>query len=289
VGTELASKSENRRPLAARGVGLFQWLARWLADAGVTPNAISAASMLFGCAAGLAFAWTFSATGWLDRICWFVGAVFIQLRLLANMLDGMVAVEGRRGEPTGEVWNEVPDRVSDVAILIGAGYAAGSSPVLGLLAAISAVSVAYVRAIGASTGVGQVFTGPMAKPQRMFWLSVVALYFALTPVPLDAPDGWLAGVLMTLVLVGAIFDVKAARLPTGKSRVLVVAAVLVATLALRDYLVTRWLFPVMPVALFAIATGGAYTAFLRLREISARLRKRAANATVPGIPVAPAP
>jgi phosphatidylglycerophosphate synthase len=103
------------------------------------------------------------------------------LRLIANLLDGMVAVEGRKGGPVGDLWNEAPDRVSDTAIFIGAGYAAGSEPVLGFGAALVALFVAYIRALGASVGVGQVFLGPAAKQQRMAYMTFVAVYSAIFP------------------------------------------------------------------------------------------------------------
>ena len=50
-------------------------------------------------------------------------AVFIQLGLLANMLDGLIAVEGGRMTKTGELYNEIPDRIADVVFLGAAGYA----------------------------------------------------------------------------------------------------------------------------------------------------------------------
>ncbi len=67
---------------------------------------------------------------------------------------------------------------------MGAGYAIGSSPELGLLATIVAFLVAYVRAIGAKLGVGDLFHGPQAKPHRMFIVTVAALFSAI------APAGW---------------------------------------------------------------------------------------------------
>jgi phosphatidylglycerophosphate synthase len=93
----------------------------------------------------------------------------------------MVAVEGRKGGPTGDLWNEAPDRVSDAAIFIGAGYAATSEPWLGFAAALMAVFVAYVRALGASVGAGQCFLGPQAKPQRMALMTVVCVFYAVAP------------------------------------------------------------------------------------------------------------
>ena len=171
-----------RRPLASRDVPFFRNLAAGLARVGVTPNTISFFSIIFAVASGAALAWTTHADGWTLRLCWLGAAAGIQLRLMANLLDGLVAVEGRKGGPTGDLWNEAPDRFSDVAIFIGAGFAAGSDVLLGFGAALAAVLVAYIRALGASVGTGQIFLGPQAKPHRMFVLTVVCVVTAAVPV-----------------------------------------------------------------------------------------------------------
>src|SRR5450432_1930349 len=153
----MPTEPSGRRPLKTREWPFFKNLAAALARIGATPNAISAASIVFGCLAGATFAGTSHCEGGLQRAHWLAAAVFIQLRLSANLLDGMVAVEGRKGGPTGDLWNEAPDRISDAAIFIGAGFAAASDPFLGYGAALVAVFVAYIRALGASVGVGQIF------------------------------------------------------------------------------------------------------------------------------------
>ena len=106
----------DRRPLASRGWKISDRVARWLARQGATPNAISIIGMLCGIAAGLTFFQTSNGSHlW---IFWLAGAVLVQLRLLANLYDGMVAVLRQVASPVGELFNEVPDRVSDAAILI---------------------------------------------------------------------------------------------------------------------------------------------------------------------------
>jgi phosphatidylglycerophosphate synthase len=170
-----------RRPLKTREWPVFKNLGAWLARAGATPNAISFASIVCGCLAGAALAATSQAAGWRLPGCWLTSAACIQLRLMANLLDGMVAVEGRKGGPVGDLWNEAPDRVSDAAIFIGAGYALGSEPLLGYGAALVALFVAYLRALGASVGVGQIFLGPQAKQQRMAVMTVACLLSAVFP------------------------------------------------------------------------------------------------------------
>jgi phosphatidylglycerophosphate synthase len=178
-----------RRPLKSRQSPIFQELAARLARTGVTPNRISYFSLLFGVAAGLAFAATVDIPSWLARICFFFAAVFIQLRLICNLIDGMVAVEHQRKSPAGELWNEVPDRISDVATIVGAGYALGGQPVLGFVGAILALLTAYVRALGASLGAGQIFAGIGGKPQRMFLLTVTALTAAVLMRPATVTIG----------------------------------------------------------------------------------------------------
>jgi phosphatidylglycerophosphate synthase len=107
--------------------------------------------------------------------------MLILLRLLANMLDGMVAVETGKTSAVGELFNEIPDRVSDAAIFIGAGFAATSSPHLGYTAAVLALLVAYVRALGNQMGITGLFIGPMSKQQRMFTLVAICLFYASAP------------------------------------------------------------------------------------------------------------
>jgi phosphatidylglycerophosphate synthase len=172
----------DRRPIASRESRVWQRVAACLANRGASPNAISMAGMAAGIAAGLLFAATrFAENGWVQRAFWAGAAAGIQLRLLANMLDGMVAVASLRASRLGELYNELPDRASDAAIMIGAGYAAGGLAPLGYLAACVAILTAYVRAVGKAAGVSGLFVGPMAKPHRMFALTVVAVLMTVLP------------------------------------------------------------------------------------------------------------
>jgi len=105
-------------------------------------------------------------------------ATFIQLRLLCNMLDGMVAIEGGLKTPTGDIFNDLPDRISDIVTLVCAGYAISGVPLgaeLGWVAALLAVLTAYVRLLGGSLGLAQDFGGPMAKPHRMALMTAACL------------------------------------------------------------------------------------------------------------------
>ena len=154
------SSWKDRRPIPARDSLWAIAAARQLARAGVTPNQISVASAV---AAG------FAAGGlWLLPQPWSALACIagVQIRLLCNLLDGMVALEQGRGTLLGPLYNDLPDRVSDALVLIALGYAAGAGW-LGWLAALAAALTAYVRLFGGTLGFKQDFRGPMAKPHRM--------------------------------------------------------------------------------------------------------------------------
>ena len=168
----------DRRPIATRNRKWAQAATVWLASRNVSPNAISIAGMCACIVAGIALAATSIAY---DRILWIIAAFGAQLRLTANMLDGMVALASGRASKTGELYNEVPDRVSDAAVFIGAGLAWGGNITLGYIATILSIFTAYVRAAGKIAGAPNEFCGPMAKQHRMFIITLICLYAAFTP------------------------------------------------------------------------------------------------------------
>src|SRR5437773_4808182 len=175
---ESSVKAIDRRPIATRNRKWAQSATAWLASRNVSPNAISIAGMGACIAAGLALALTSVEY---NRIFWLVAALGAQFRLTANMLDGMVAVLSGRASKVGELYNEVPDRVSDAAVFIGAGYAWGGNIALGYIATILAIFTAYVRAAGKIAGAPNEFCGPMAKQHRMLVITLICVYAATTP------------------------------------------------------------------------------------------------------------
>ena len=150
----------NRRPIVARGSAWARAIAGVFTKSAVTPNQISVASVAFAAAGAALLVWR--PTWWGLLLC----ALCIQLRLLCNLLDGMVAVEGGRQSPLGKIYNEFPDRIADSLLIVACGHAC-DWPWLGWLGALLAALTAYVRVFGGSLGFAQDFRGPLAKQQRM--------------------------------------------------------------------------------------------------------------------------
>ncbi len=176
------SNLDNRRPIATRGAKFVQILAKKLGQSKITPNQISMASVGFAALAGLCF--------WLSRgeymIGLLLGAFFIQMRLLCNLLDGLVAVEWNKSQKDGAFWNEAPDRYADILILAGIGYGL-SAPALGWAAACVSVLVAYTRELGSAQGFKADFSGPFAKQHRMALVTATSLIAIFVPSLFGVP------------------------------------------------------------------------------------------------------
>lgn len=181
----------DRRPIASRNSKLAARIARRLAERGVAPNRISQASMAFAGLAGATFWLSGATSGFLYALCLVIAALGCQLRLLCNLFDGMVAVEGGRAEPDGPFWNEAPDRVSDTLILVGMGLATGNAA-LGWATAALAIGTAYIRALGSAFGQPADFGGPMAKQHRMAVATLGAVIAIPLPTVLGVPTPSLA-------------------------------------------------------------------------------------------------
>lgn len=167
------SDASSRRPLSSRSNPLIRALVDRILKTAVTPNQISVASVVVSVAGALALLF---APRWPGLFL--VVALCVQLRLLCNLLDGMVAIEGGRSSSVGGLFNEIPDRVADTLFLVAWGYACGL-PWLGWAAALAAACTAYIRTLGGSLGLEQDFRGPMAKQHRMAALTAACL---LTPL-----------------------------------------------------------------------------------------------------------
>lgn len=184
----------NRRPIKSRSNEIIRGLASRLATCGITPNQVSTASVAFAAIAAAALLYSHT---WPAMLIAILG---IQLRLLCNVVDGLIAVEGGKKSLLGALYNEFPDRIADSLLLVAAGYAAGI-PWLGWLSALLAALTAYVRVFGGALGLEQRFLGPMAKQQRMALLSAACL-LVIVETALQRPY-YAMGIALAVIAAGS--------------------------------------------------------------------------------------
>jgi phosphatidylglycerophosphate synthase len=203
----MAEPDTNRRPIASRSAGWAKVSASFLARTNVTPNQISATSVVFAAVGAALLVLKPDAIGLIG--C----ALAVQARLVCNLLDGMVAIEGGKKSAVGALYNEFPDRIADSLLIVALGYCVGW-PALGWFGALAAALTAYVRVFGGSLGLAQDFRGPMAKQQRMAVLTVACVAGAAEHV--------LTGTRYALIAAAVI--IAAGAVVTCVTRTLAIAA-----------------------------------------------------------------
>jgi phosphatidylglycerophosphate synthase len=121
-----------------------------------------------------------------------------------------MAVEGGLKTPTGELYNDIPDRFSDLFFFVGASlsipFAWGIH--LGWAAAVFAILTAYVRVLGASMQKGHDFGGPTAKQHRMFLLNI-AVFAAAAEKSATGQVRYSLAVGVAVILLGSLLTVMA--------------------------------------------------------------------------------
>lgn len=228
----LSGRLSDRRPIADVFRATARAAVRSCRRFGISANQVSAASLVAGIGGGLAFA-TLPAID--DRfaspaavlIVIAIGVGLSLLRLWLNMLDGMVALaaqsdgtqsDATRSDALGALWNEAPDRLSDIALLIGVAHSGLCQPLLGYGAALAALAVAYVGTLGQALGAGRRFEGWMSKPWRVVTVLVgIALagiaHVGVAHLAVDKgpvlPYGWTPlDIALLVVVLGAIDTIR---------------------------------------------------------------------------------
>lgn len=152
----------DRRPIKARSLPITEKSAKWLSQY-VSANQVSIASVI--CSV-IAVFFMIGGPG-------IVGATFAVLfligRLVCNLLDGMIAVENGKKTFDGILYNEIPDRISDMITFIALGMLGGTGAdlILGALVSGVAVTTAAIRYLGSSIGQPMDFSGYGQKSYRI--------------------------------------------------------------------------------------------------------------------------
>jgi CDP-diacylglycerol--glycerol-3-phosphate 3-phosphatidyltransferase len=169
------------------------WLIRWR----VHPNTITVASVVVLFGAGIAFG--------LERPR--VGAFWLLISGILDILDGKVARRGGTSSAFGAFFDSTLDRLGEAALFSGiAVYFVITSgqrwPILGLGVSLLTIAgsflVSYTRARAEGLGL-ECSVGIAQRPERIVGLGVPTLFFGA------GPDGWLLlGLMAVLAVVNTI-------------------------------------------------------------------------------------
>jgi CDP-diacylglycerol--glycerol-3-phosphate 3-phosphatidyltransferase len=177
----------------------------WLARRGVSPDAVTLAAIPVAVVGGACLLLSRSVPGLLLLVPLLVAA-----RLVLNLLDGALARTTGRTHPRGELYNEIGDRLADLAFLIPVAFLPGADATLVLLGAIGAVLGSFVSVSIRAAGGERTYRGILSKPGRMVLVAVVAVAAFI-----GGPSAW--GWFGPILLIGTVLTI-AERLVVGIRR-----------------------------------------------------------------------
>ena len=146
-----------------------------LTKAGVTPDQVTLAAVPVAMLGGVCLLLSTSVPALLLAI-----PVLVVLRLVLNLIDGNMARRTGQIHPRGELYNELGDRLADVALLAPVAFLPGASPQIVLLGVLVGVMASYVGITARAAGGERIYRGILSKPGRMALLVACSLWAFIT-------------------------------------------------------------------------------------------------------------
>ncbi len=177
-------------------VGGLDPVVTWLARRRVSPDAITLAAIPVSLVGGGCL---LASPG--VPVALVAVPVLAGLRLALNLLDGALARRTDRLHPRGELFNEVGDRIADIAFLAPVAFLPGADVATVLVGVLVAVLASYVGIASRAAGGRRLYRGILSKPGRMVLVGVFAVAAFIAGPEAWAPFGpvLLAGATATLV------------------------------------------------------------------------------------------
>ncbi len=111
-----------------------------------------------------------------------ISIILTLFRMTLNTIDGVIAIERGNLRLKGEIVNALPDRYSDVFILIGIIMSSLCNVFIGVLAMASMFLVSYTGMLSKAIGANWQHHGPLGKVERLVLIMIFSAleYFRLT-------------------------------------------------------------------------------------------------------------
>jgi archaetidylinositol phosphate synthase len=148
------------------------WLSmRWK----LSPDVFTYGALGLSILAGLAF-WGAGA----NRLALWIVPPCVLLRLICNLMDGLIAREQGVADAMGEVKNELGDRLADTAIFLGLICGGYADPRLASFALALILIGSFLGILSKALGGSRLYIGLFGKGDRMISLALFTLYPALS-------------------------------------------------------------------------------------------------------------
>jgi phosphatidylglycerophosphate synthase len=163
----------------------------WLAKHRVSPDTVTLSAVPVGVVAGGCLLLS-PAVPLALLLVPFLAAV----RLVLNLIDGALARRTESIHARGELYNELGDRLADIAFLAPVAFLPGADRTIVLLGVTGAVFASFAGLAPRAAGSERIYRGILSKPGRMVLLAVFAVLAWIA-----GPQAW--GPFGPLLLLGS--------------------------------------------------------------------------------------
>lgn len=173
------------RPIASK---IFEPMARTMADAGISPNAISMLSLLFAAFAG--FLYYYSE---FDNFLVLMAGLLVALNSFFDAMDGLMARYLKIASAKGDFLDHVIDRYSDVFIICGIFFGGYVNWQIGVITIVGVLLTSYLGTQAQALQLGRYYGGIIGRADRLvlIMLSSVIYYFYQGEVLGFSSLGWM--------------------------------------------------------------------------------------------------
>jgi CDP-diacylglycerol--glycerol-3-phosphate 3-phosphatidyltransferase len=163
-----------------------------LARRGITPDAVTLSAVPVGVVAGACILASPAVPALLLLV-----PILAAVRLILNLVDGALARQTGLMHARGEFYNEVGDRLTDLAFLVPVAFVPGADRTMVLLGALGAVLASFAGLATRAAGGERIYRGILSKPGRMVLVGAFSVAaFAV------GPSAW--GLFGPLLLIGTV-------------------------------------------------------------------------------------
>lgn len=184
------------------------WLGRICLKLGLTPNMLTALSLVCALVSGICF--------WRGKMLW--GVFWVLMTGLTDMLDGSTARASGTSTVFGGLLDHVFDRFGEFFILAGITLSGATNAAWGLYALFGMLIASYVRAAAESIGkLESCAVGFMGRTEKFIVIVLGAIIEQYAPTGKWPLGGWLE---LALIIVGTASIITAIQRMVFAKRVL---------------------------------------------------------------------
>jgi CDP-diacylglycerol---glycerol-3-phosphate 3-phosphatidyltransferase len=164
------------RPFASK---VIEPLADFFIKYGVSPDAVSIASLIFAFFAGLSFYYSPTAREFV-----LLAGILVILNSVFDALDGEIARKSNRATRKGDFLDHVIDRYSDIFIICSIFFAGYVPWKIGVTAIVGVLLTSYLGTQAQAFNLGRYYGGLMGRADRLVVIMLAAFVNFIYPVPI---------------------------------------------------------------------------------------------------------